>query len=175
MNKFKLYSMLVLGVALAVSSTSCKRRPKAGADGTDGISAIRGLPGDNIYGEELGPRFGEEGGILEGEFQAVLFAYDSSQISETERAKLVQVADHMRRYPTDRLIVEGHCDERGSREYNLSLGERRALAARAYLIGLGVDASRLQTRSFGSERPAAFGSNEEAWSQNRRAEFVVVQ
>ncbi|NCC31563.1 MAG: peptidoglycan-associated lipoprotein, partial [Chloroflexia bacterium] len=76
----------------------------------------------------------------------------------------------LKRNPATRMIVDGHCDERGSNEYNLALGERRALAVRAYLIGLGLDGSRIQTRSFGEERPAAFGSDESAWRLNRRGE-----
>ena len=71
------------------------------------------------------------------------------------------------------VIVEGHCDERGSREYNLALGERRALAVRAYLIGLGLDPARVQTKSMGEEQPAVFGHDESAWSKNRRVEFIL--
>jgi len=71
------------------------------------------------------------------------------------------------------VIVEGHCDTRGSREYNLALGERRGLAARAYLIGLGVDASRLQTKSYGEEQPIDTGGSESAYQQNRRAHFSI--
>jgi peptidoglycan-associated lipoprotein len=71
------------------------------------------------------------------------------------------------------VVIEGHCDERGSREYNLALGERRALAVRAYLVGLGIDATRLQTKSYGEEQPVAMGHDESSWSRNRRAEFVL--
>jgi peptidoglycan-associated lipoprotein len=72
-----------------------------------------------------------------------------------------------------RLIAEGHCDERGSREYNLSLGEHRALAVRAYLVGLGVDGARIQTRSYGEEQPLDPGHDESAWRLNRRVEFAL--
>ncbi len=71
------------------------------------------------------------------------------------------------------MTIEGHCDERGTREYNLALGERRASAAKDYLIALGVDASRVSTISYGKERPVAFGSNDEAWAQNRRGVTTV--
>ena len=174
MSKVKIYFLMFLGVAIALQVSSCKRRPGAGA-GEDGVSPIAGIHGDSIYGEELGPRFGMDGAYLEGQFEPVLFAFDSSQVESAERAKLDVVANHLRRNPGENLIVEGHTDERGSREYNLSLGERRALAARAYLIGLGIDGGRIQTRSYGQERPAEFGHNEEAWRQNRRAEFVITQ
>ncbi len=165
--------MIMVGVAVGLGVTGCKKR--GAAEGRSGaVAPIGGLHGDSIYGEGLGPRF-DDGEFIEGQFQAVYYAYDSAQISATERAKLEEVAEYLRRNPQVNLIVEGHTDERGSREYNLSLGERRALAARAYLIGLGIDSGRLQTRSYGQERPVAFGHNEEAWRQNRRAEFVIAQ
>ncbi len=166
--------VVLVAVAMVTQVTGCQRRRASGA-GADGVSPVRGMPADQVYGQGLGPRFGMDSRQVEGQFQAVLFGFDSSQIVDTERAKLEDVARHMRRNPNARLIVEGHCDERGSREYNLSLGERRALAARAYLIGLGITGDRIQTRSYGSERPVAFGHHEEAWRQNRRAEFVIVQ
>lgn len=174
MAKAKVYVVLLLGVMVALQVSGCKRRGATGA-GQDGVSPIAGGAGDNIYGEELGPRFGMEGEYVEGQFEPVYFAYDSAQVGPGERAKLEQIADYMRSNRSVNLIVEGHCDERGSREYNLSLGERRALAARAYLIGLGIDGSRIQTRSYGEEQPAAFGHDESAWQQNRRAEFVISQ
>lgn len=174
MNKFKYLFMLGLGLTLVFNVTGCRRRPRADS-AIDGISPIGAWDSDQIYGEGLGPRFGEDGQYIEGQFPPVLFAFDSAQIAPTERAKLDEVARYMRRHSNVNMIIEGHTDERGSREYNLSLGERRALATRAYLIGLGIDGARLQTRSFGQERPAAFGHNEEAWRQNRRSEFVITQ
>ena len=79
------------------------------------------------------------------------------------------------RYPDKRITVEGHADERGTRDYNLALGERRANAAKTYLIGLGVGAERIQTVSLGKERPVALGSDEASWARNRRAVTVTVQ
>lgn len=174
MRKVQIIFLIMMAVAVGLGATGCKKRG-ANRVGADAVSPIGGLHGDDIYGEGLGPRFGMDGQYIEGQFQPVYYAYDSAQIGAGERAKLEVVADYMRRNPQANLIVEGHCDERGSREYNLSLGERRALAARAYLVGLGVDGARIQTRSYGSERPVAFGHNEEAWRQNRRAEFVIAQ
>ncbi len=174
MRKVQIIFFVMMAVAVGWGATGCKKRG-AGRAGADGVAPIGGLFGDDIYGTGLGPRFGVDGEYIEGQFQPVYYAYDSAQIGAPERAKLEVVADHMRRNSQANLIVEGHCDERGSREYNLSLGERRALAARAYLVGLGIDGSRIQTRSYGSERPVAFGHNEEAWRQNRRAEFLVSQ
>ena len=78
------------------------------------------------------------------------------------------------RYPAKRATIEGHCDERGTREYNLALGERRANAAKTYLASLGVDATRLNTVSYGKERPVAMGSDEASWAKNRRAVTVTI-
>ena len=121
----------------------------------------------------LSQRPAEEMERVYGEtFDNVLFAYDSFQLGDSEIPKIERVADYLRRNGGITLVVEGHCDERGSREYNLSLGEHRALAVRAYLIGLGIESHRIQTRSYGEERPLAHGHDESAWRQNRRGEFA---
>jgi len=103
----------------------------------------------------------------------VFFEFDSSVLSSRARQTLENQAAWMNRYPSVRLLVEGHCDERGTREYNLALGERRAAAAKNYLVALGVAETRLTTISYGKERPYALGHDEEAWVQNRRAVSVV--
>lgn len=105
----------------------------------------------------------------------VYFAFDSYRIAPGEIDKAQQAADHLRANPDHVVVVEGHTDERGSREYNLALGERRALAVREALVGFGVGTDRIQTLSFGEEKPAALGHDERAWSQNRRAEFRIMQ
>lgn len=176
MIRLRYFLLCLIGMSMVMSVTSCQRRGARGeGTGADGVSPIRGMPGDSIYGEGLGSRDGFGGEFIEGQFDSVLFAFDSSQIQESERPKLEEVARHMRRNPNAMVIVEGHTDERGSREYNLSLGERRALAARAYLVGLGIDGSRIQTSSYGAERPVDPRHNEEAWRLNRRSEFLVSQ
>ncbi len=86
---------------------------------------------------------------------------------------LDQVSVWMQTYPSVTLTIEGHCDERGTREYNLALGERRASSVNDYLVALGIEPSRLSTISFGKERPAVLGSSESAWAQNRRGVLVV--
>jgi peptidoglycan-associated lipoprotein len=111
--------------------------------------------------------------ITDVKFENVLFSYDSFQIAGAERRKVEAVADYLRANPGTTVLIDGHCDERGSREYNLSLGEHRALAVRAVLISLGVSGDRIHTRSFGSEQPLDPGSNEAAWARNRRAEFSL--
>jgi len=111
--------------------------------------------------------------VSEFNVENVLFSYDSYQIAESEIAKVEKVAEFLKSNADIRLVTEGHCDERGSNEYNMSLGEHRALAVRAYLVGLGVDSSRIQTRSFGEEKPLESGHNEAAWRANRRVEFAL--
>lgn len=101
------------------------------------------------------------------------FAFDSYELSEESRAILASKANIMRRYKNVRVVIEGHCDERGTEEYNLALGERRARAAYEHLVILGVDPERMSIVSFGEERPVDPGHNETAWAQNRRDEFVV--
>ncbi len=104
----------------------------------------------------------------------VHFDFDRAEIRADQRASLQENAVWLRDHADVRILLEGHCDERGTREYNLSLGDRRAQATRDYLVSLGIAAERVETVSYGEERPRASGSNEEAWAQNRRAEFVAV-
>lgn len=103
----------------------------------------------------------------------VFFAFDRSDLSAEARATLERQAQWLQQYPNRSVVVEGHADERGTREYNLGLGERRANAAAQYLIALGVSSNRITTVSYGKERPAVLGSNESAWAQNRRGVTVV--
>jgi peptidoglycan-associated lipoprotein len=103
----------------------------------------------------------------------VFYEYDSSDVSEAGRATLQANAAVLKKYPSWVITIEGHCDERGTAEYNLALGERRAVAARQYLISLGIDANRLRTVSYGSEFPFDPAHQESAWSRNRRAHFVI--
>jgi len=100
------------------------------------------------------------------------FDFDRSEIKPNDIPNLEAIADYLKKNPNDDLLIEGHCDERGTEKYNLALGERRALSAREYLIKLGVSASRIRTISYGEERPVDPGHNEEAWAKNRRAEFL---
>ncbi|GAB6095144.1 hypothetical protein JCM14469_13960 [Desulfatiferula olefinivorans] len=103
----------------------------------------------------------------------VYFDYDSSVILDSEISILESKADWLLANADATIIVEGHCDERGTTEYNLALGDRRAERAKSFLVNLGVDASRITTISYGEERPVAMGHNEAAWSKNRRAHFVI--
>ncbi len=103
----------------------------------------------------------------------VLFAYDSDAIDDAGQKALMANADVLKKYPTWAVTIEGHSDERGTAEYNLALGERRALSAKTYLVSLGIAADRLRTVSYGKEFPFDPGHDESAFSQNRRGHFVV--
>ncbi len=111
----------------------------------------------------------EKSGLL----KEVFFDFDKSDIREADRAVLSQNADALKRFDFLRITVEGHCDERGTVEYNLALGERRAKAAYDYLVSLGVPADRLKTVSYGKEVPVCTQSSEDCWQRNRRAHFTV--
>ena len=104
----------------------------------------------------------------------VYFKYDSAVVQADEKSKLSAVANYLKSSGSDALKIEGFCDERGTEEYNRSLGERRALALREELASLGVDPSRVDTASLGKDRPAEPGHSESAWSKNRRGEFIVL-
>lgn len=106
-------------------------------------------------------------------FQDIHFDFDKSFIRDDAKPILMKVADHMKSSPSASLLLEGHCDERGTAEYNLALGERRAEAAKKYLVSLGVRDAALSTVSYGEEKPLDPGHNEEAWAKNRRAHFVL--
>jgi peptidoglycan-associated lipoprotein len=103
----------------------------------------------------------------------VHFAYDKSDIQEEDRGTLQRQATWLQRYPQVRVTVEGHCDERGTREYNLALGARRANAVKEYLVSLGVSSARVDTISYGKERPICTESNEDCWAQNRRGVTTI--
>jgi peptidoglycan-associated lipoprotein len=105
--------------------------------------------------------------------QDVHFAFDRSAIMDSDKPVLVAIADFMKAYPQANVFIDGNCDERGTVEYNLALGTRRAQAAMDYLVGLGVPAARLSTTSYGKEKPVCTESVESCWSRNRRAHFSL--
>lgn len=106
-------------------------------------------------------------------FQNIYFDYDSYEIKKSEQEILKKIGDYLLKNTEIIILIEGHCDERGTREYNLVLGEQRALSVRNFLINLGVSAKRLFTVSYGEDKPADSGHNENAWAKNRRCEFKI--
>jgi peptidoglycan-associated lipoprotein len=108
-----------------------------------------------------------------GYLKDAFFDYDKADLRDDARTALSTDAEWLKRYRSIQFLIEGHCDERGTSEYNLALGDRRANAAKEYLVSLGVDASRIKTVSYGKERPFCNDSSEDCWQQNRRAHFLV--
>lgn len=107
--------------------------------------------------------------------QDILFEFDSYAVSGTELPKLEGVGSYMKQERNVRMIVEGHCDERGTADYNFALGQKRAEAVKSYLVKLGIDPGRVRTISYGKELPLETGQTEEAWARNRRAHFKIDQ
>ena len=166
-------------IAVAVMATGCRtHKPKVNDTGTIGpetdISTY--APGDLPMDGSV--RFDTLNRVSNAETAAIMpvyFDYDAYVIPAGEVAKISSAADFLRANPAIVLVVEGNCDERGTAEYNMSLGEYRAQSVREQLVTLGVDAQRIQTSSYGEERPADPEHNEGAWAKNRRAEFAFYQ
>jgi peptidoglycan-associated lipoprotein len=148
---------------LAVGCAS--KKPKNAQDGADGSEGANGglsleLNGDSDSGKA-------------GALQTVYFAFDSSALDSSAQNTMKANAEFLKSNDKVDIQVEGHCDERGGRQYNLALGERRAKAVRDYLVAMGVASKRISVISYGSERPVSEGHDESAWSKNRRGNFVV--
>lgn len=162
-------TMLLFAGALAISACASKA-PKELPPEPGPATSTQAPPSD------LGPAPGSQADFaakMTGS-DTIYFDTDKYDIDATDQAALSKQAQWLMQYPNKRATIEGHCDERGTREYNLALGERRANAAKNYLVGLGVDAARVATISYGKERPVAVGSDEQAWAQNRRAVTVTI-
>jgi peptidoglycan-associated lipoprotein len=149
--------------------TACEMGPN-NKDSTSGSG--NGGSSNGTYGSNSGSAMGE---LAPGVADRVFFGYDSSTLTSEGQQTLNNQAAWLKQHSGTKVTVEGHCDERGTREYNLALGERRATAAKKYLVSQGVSSSRVSTISYGKERPAVVGSDESSWSQNRRAVTVVSQ
>lgn len=135
---------------------------------TDGGVTARSLTGNDPYSNRDVKEINDNSPL-----KPVFFLYDSDQLDDTARKVMAANADILKQYSTWVVTVEGHCDERGTAEYNLALGDRRALAVRNYMVTLGVNAERLRTVSYGKEFPFDPGHDETAWSHNRRAHFML--
>ena len=170
--------MALFAVSLAVVATGCKY-DKAGKGGAGS--------GSDINGRDISGDTGSIAGASEGkfedlytrctdvEFAPVYFGFDSTVVPQGELGKIDAVAQHLTARADRVVVVEGNCDERGSSEYNMSLGENRAIIIRNYLVQNGIAADRIQTRSYGAEKPAVDGHDESAWAKNRRGEFAIFQ
>lgn len=190
--------LAVISITLAVVTSGCRYSKANGGSGADDAAkgaevAETSVDIDSQTGE-IGIADDAQSGALSdianagaGDFEKlytrctdvnfapVYFGFDSTVVPQGELGKIDAVAQHLADNANRVVVVEGNCDERGSNEYNMSLGENRAIIIRNYLVNNGVGADRIQTRSYGEERPAVEGQGEEVWSRNRRGEFVVFQ
>jgi peptidoglycan-associated lipoprotein len=150
--------------------------PGAGLTGTDRTPRATD---SNIKPSETGIPAPSDREMFEGrqvdaetfKSDTIYFDFDRSSLRQSETPKLQTVADYLKQHDKDDLLIEGHCDERGTPEYNRALGERRALSAREFLVNLGISAGRIRTISYGEDKSAVEGHDEAAWSKNRRCEF----
>jgi peptidoglycan-associated lipoprotein len=167
--------MLLAGT---VGLAACQKKPPEQlppAPGDTGIGS-QSTTGDGTDTASLGPQVGSQEHFensINGQ-NVIYFDTDRFNIDSADAAALQSQAQYLSRYPQITITIEGHADERGTREYNLALGERRANSAKNYLTSLGVAANRIATVSYGKERPEALGSNPEAWARNRRAASIVI-
>ena len=177
--------MTVLAVALCVAGCKYGKAGKpsgggaegAGGDGANGsdISTLDpSAQSGSIYGDASEAKFEDlYQRCTDVDFAPVYFGFDSTVVPQGELGKIDAVAQHLNSHSERVVVVEGNCDERGSNEYNMSLGENRAVIIRNYLVQSGIGANRIQTRSYGEEKPAVEGHDESAWSMNRRGEFGI--
>lgn len=166
---------LLMGAAL-IAVAGCSKKPPKELPPPPATSTDTGtstMPTDSATG---GPTAGSRADfIAQSGTDTIHFGTDLYDVDGESQAILSRQAVWLKRYPAVSVTIEGHADERGTREYNLALGDRRANAAKTFLVNQGISASRLSTISYGKERPVAEGSDEGAWAQNRRAVTVVPQ
>lgn len=183
----KVNLLIVLVVLLAVTVGACKKKPPVARPmpppTATGGGPVTPPPPQPIAEPTLVPA--EPGGAdsidskslddlnRDSPLKPLLFELDSAEVSQPGQQVLQANAAVFKKYPTWQVTIEGHCDERGTAEYNLALGERRAVAAKAYLVSLGVPADKIRTVSYGKEFPFDAGHDDTAWSKNRRAHFVI--
>lgn len=193
MKLTRILTALSLIAVLALGASGCKRTPKD-------LTPLHGRAAKPPSGPQPGDMIGEGGKLGAGdvtsgalgtagleEFENMLmdrsvfasdtvyFDFDRSAVKPSERGKLDNVAAYLKNNREEKLLIEGHCDERGTEEYNRALGERRALALREYLVRAGISPDRIRTISYGEDKPAVLESNEAAWAKNRRGEFILLR
>jgi peptidoglycan-associated lipoprotein len=190
-------NVLIIGLALTVASTGCKKKPvnPTPLPGARTARFTEAPPSGPIMPPPSGPIGSDiatkpltDGGIPSNspedragwpkdrvilQADMVFFDFDSSAVKGSEKAKMAHVVDYLKANPANAVLIEGHCDERGTEEYNRALGDRRANALREELVRLGIDKTRVDTLSLGKDQPLDPGHDSAAWSKNRRGEFIV--
>ncbi len=183
MKKYTLCLLLAITLAATLMS-GCAKKPASVVVDPMGEPIVSTLPSDNVAGygdgsitdQAIVDRSGYDSSAFQGDgslagLNRIYFEFDQFTLSSEARDILNSNVDYMKAHPGVKVRIEGHCDERGSDEYNLALGERRASATKAYMVSLGIAADRLSILSYGEEMPLDPGRSESAWAKNRRAEF----
>ena len=167
----KFLTLAMLTVSAAALGACASKAPKelpptpAASVATDPAPTVPQGPAPGTQADFVAQMMGQD---------TIYFDTDRYNVDSQDAAALAAQAQWLQRYPNKRATIEGHADERGTREYNLALGERRANSAKNYLVSLGIDAARITTVSYGKERPVALGSDEASWAKNRRAVTVTI-
>ena len=185
--------MLIVAIVgvFALSTGGCAKKKTSAEDEMSAVDRAPqpGEPGyEKIYEESMAAKqealdaqaaMDKEEEFLEGRTSApllpVYFDFDKSNIKQDQRVRLEKNADYLKQNQADKVRIEGNCDERGTNEYNMALGERRAISAKNYLENLGIHRDRVHTISYGEEKPLLHGHDEYSWAQNRRDDFVIVK
>ena len=179
-----MFYRIILSLFLAAFIGACSTTPKDSADSSGSGSSgdfntattatdEASTAVDTTTSDFSGTISGSSEDFIVSVGDRVYFNYDSAELDSDAQELLQHQAAWLKQYNKTSIVIEGHCDERGTREYNLALGEKRAQAVKSYLNGLGIDISSISTISYGKERPAVIGSNDGAWSQNRRSVTIV--
>jgi peptidoglycan-associated lipoprotein len=178
-----LFPVLIVAVGTLYLASGCKKKPPTTVPEKKPAEAPAPAPAREVAPPVTSAPMGDESQRVlsqslqelnqKGYLQDAYFDYDKYELRDDARSALATDAEWLKKYPTVQILIEGHCDDRGTNEYNLALGERRANAAKDYLVSLGIDASRVKTVSYGEERPQCKESQESCWSKNRRAHLVI--
>ena len=168
-----MFQRLLAICAVAFLFTACETASNVAGDSASGSSSSSATAAGTTSGSTTTAAPMSDAEKLAQVGNTVYFGFDSSELAGEAQATLDRQAAFLNVNPTLVVVIEGHADERGTREYNLALGDRRAVAVRDYLLAKGLNAARVRTVSYGKERPAVSGSNEESWAKNRRASTVL--
>tara|TARA_B100001964_G_scaffold222099_1_gene266693 strand:+ start:268 stop:819 length:552 start_codon:yes stop_codon:yes gene_type:complete len=179
--RFLISFFLILFVAACATQPVKTVKTEGGGSSSDSESGVSSSAGEltsvdytsDVPSDYVGIYPGSQEDLIVNVGDRVYFGFDSFELDADAKELLQDQAAWLKQYNKSSITIEGHCDERGTREYNLALGEKRAQAVKNYLNGLGISKSSLSTISYGKERPAVIGSNDAAWGQNRRSVTIV--
>ncbi|MDH4319992.1 MAG: peptidoglycan-associated lipoprotein Pal [Desulfobulbaceae bacterium] len=179
---FRVGAVAIVVVSLSLFAGGCAKKTVRSDEGAAGAAGAAGKRGEGMGAEEslsasassrLQEAYSE--GRTSLELRPIYFDFDKSNIRPDQQDRIDGNATYLKNNPAATIRIEGNCDERGTNEYNMALGERRALAAKKYLLNVGISEDRLQTVSYGEEKPLQEGHDEAAWEQNRRDDFAIIR